>query len=70
MATIENTRGANLTQPFGGFTNMFWSAMTGVSKWNDTRATRKALESLSERELTDIGLSRGEIEAVAKRRAF
>lgn len=33
--------------------------------WNDARATRKALSRLSDRELEDIGLVRGDIEDVA-----
>ena len=33
--------------------------------WNDARLTRNALESLSNRELEDIGLSRGDILTVA-----
>jgi uncharacterized protein YjiS (DUF1127 family) len=36
--------------------------------WNDARATRKALARLSDRELDDIGLSRGDIDAIAARR--
>ncbi len=34
--------------------------------WNDYRATRKALSALSNRELEDIGLVRGDIEMVSK----
>ena len=36
--------------------------------WNDARLTRNALESLSNRELEDIGLSRGDIQTVARAR--
>ncbi len=39
-----------------------------LSGWNDARVTRNALYRLSDRELTDIGLSRGDIDAVARRR--
>ncbi|MDZ7708751.1 MAG: DUF1127 domain-containing protein [Roseovarius sp.] len=35
--------------------------------WNDRRATRNALARLSDRELDDIGLSRGDIDRVASR---
>jgi|TARA_Y100001956_G_scaffold4947_1_gene4487 uncharacterized protein YjiS (DUF1127 family) len=34
--------------------------------WNDARVTRKALSRLSDRELDDIGLTRADIEMVAK----
>jgi len=33
--------------------------------WNDRRMTRKSLNSLSARELDDIGLVRGDIEGIA-----
>ena len=36
--------------------------------WNDARASRKALSGLSDRELSDIGLSRADIDAVAEGR--
>lgn len=35
--------------------------------WNDARVTRKALSALSDRELDDIGLCRGDIESIAAR---
>lgn len=37
-----------------------------VTDWNDARITRKALASLTDRELDDIGLIRGDIDTVAK----
>ncbi len=39
----------------------------GFASWNDARATRKALSKLSDRELDDIGLTRGDIDAVARK---
>ena len=38
-----------------------------VRQLNDARATRKALSKLSDRELDDIGLTRGDIDAVARK---
>lgn len=35
--------------------------------WNDARITRNALNALSDRELSDIGLARSDIDAVATR---
>ena len=35
--------------------------------WYDVRTTRKELNRLSDRELDDIGLSRSDIDAVARR---
>lgn len=34
--------------------------------WNDARVTRKALGRLSDRELDDIGLCRGDIELIGR----
>lgn len=39
-----------------------------LSKWNDGRMTRRALDRLSDRELDDIGLSRADIVRVARGR--
>ena len=37
-----------------------------IAAWNDARITRNALTGLSDRELADIGLERGEIENIAR----
>lgn len=37
------------------------SLFTSLINWNDARVTRKALSKLSDRELDDIGLCRGDI---------
>ncbi len=62
MAAVETTRPA----PFGAITT--YRAISGVtnafgalSNWNDARMTRNALNKLSDRELDDIGLCRGDI---------
>jgi uncharacterized protein YjiS (DUF1127 family) len=34
--------------------------------WNDARVTRKALSKLTDRELDDIGLCRGDIEMIGR----
>lgn len=36
--------------------------------WNDARVTRNALAALTDRELEDIGLVRGDIDLVAERK--
>ncbi len=38
------------------------SLFGGISIWNDRRSTRKMLGALSDRELDDIGLCRGDID--------
>ncbi|MFK7876623.1 MAG: DUF1127 domain-containing protein [Paracoccaceae bacterium] len=40
------------------------SLIASVAAWNDMRNTRKALNALTDRELEDIGLARGDIETV------
>lgn len=45
----------------------FFGAFAAVQQWNDERVTRNALSKLSDRELEDIGLTRGDIDTVAKR---
>lgn len=49
-----------------GFRGIFAPFISAVIAWNDQRATRAALSQLSDRELDDIGLSRGEIDHVAR----
>ena len=39
--------------------------VASVVSWNDARVTRNALSTLTDRELDDIGLTRGDIESVA-----
>lgn len=41
-----------------------------VAEWQDARATRRALNTLSDRELDDIGLVRGDIDDVANGGVF
>ncbi len=67
MAAIETSRPA----PFGAITTYravnALSIVFGTFKvWNDTRITRKALSKLSDRELDDIGLCRGDIEMLGR----
>ncbi len=37
-----------------------------IAAWNDARMTRKALGRLSDRELDDIGLCRGDVEMLGR----
>jgi uncharacterized protein YjiS (DUF1127 family) len=66
MAAIETTRRA----PFGAITtyritSALDRAMSAFVAWNDARVTRRALDKLTDRELDDIGLCRGDIEDIA-----
>jgi uncharacterized protein YjiS (DUF1127 family) len=67
MAAYETSRAA----PFGAITvyrlvqNVVHTAET-MKAWNAARITRKALNRLSNRELDDIGLCRGDIEMIGR----
>jgi uncharacterized protein YjiS (DUF1127 family) len=63
MAAFETTRPAplgalSIFRVVNGVGGMFAT----LGKWNDARITRKALGKLSDRELDDIGLCRGDID--------
>ena len=61
MASITN-------RPLGaGFsaTRILSDLVAKVAVWNDARVTRKALSALSNRELDDLGLTRGDIDDIA-----
>ena len=67
MAAYETTR----TAPFGAITIFRFvqsvnDKLAALAAWNDARVTRKALTKLSDRELDDIGLCRGDIEAIGR----
>lgn len=42
------------------------AAMTAVAAWNNARITRRSLGKLSDRELDDIGLCRGDIDLIGR----
>ena len=66
MAAYDTTR--HTASPMtSGFARALTALVSGVSTWNDARVTRKSLSQLSAHELDDIGLSRGDIDAVARR---
>ena len=49
------------------YSGLFGSLVASVVAWNDARVTRNALSRLSDRELDDIGLNRGDIDSIAAR---
>jgi uncharacterized protein YjiS (DUF1127 family) len=67
MATMKTA-----TAPFGAITvHRIVTALSGVvtkfAAWNETRRTVAALRSLSQAQLDDIGLTRADIEDIARR---
>jgi uncharacterized protein YjiS (DUF1127 family) len=66
MAAFDTSRPAQGF--FGGrLSSLVASAVAMFVAWNDARVTRNALARLSDRELDDIGLCRGDIEAISAR---
>jgi uncharacterized protein YjiS (DUF1127 family) len=68
MAATETTRVA----PFGAISTfrisrIIENTLASLANWNDARITRNALGKLSDRELDDIGLCRGDIDLIARR---
>ncbi|MBU2980982.1 DUF1127 domain-containing protein [Lentibacter algarum] len=66
MASIEFTRTEQVIASNGRIGQFFAPIIAMVSAWNDARITRNALSTLSDRELEDIGLCRGDIERIAE----
>ena len=48
-----------------GAQDFFAQMIASVSHWNQARRTRAVLEKLSDYELEDIGLTRGDIDLIA-----
>ncbi|MEY8841767.1 DUF1127 domain-containing protein [Cribrihabitans sp. XS_ASV171] len=69
MAVLDTTRSATVSFGLvGRFGATVGSILAAVVEWNDARVTRNTLGALSDRELEDIGLCRGDIELVAEGR--
>ena len=66
MAAFDTTR-PSTGLAAGRTASIFTSAFAAVASWNDARITRRALSKLTARELDDIGLCYGDIDAVAAR---
>ena len=65
MTAFETRRRAPLgTTASHEFLSFISTPMAVIKRWNDARVTRKALSSLSDRELDDIGLCRGDIDRI------
>ena len=62
MATYDLHRAQTGGQSFG---TRLSSIYTNILAWNDARITRRALSGLSDHELDDIGLVRGDIDKIA-----
>lgn len=61
MAAIDTNRSAFASTGGASFFTAITSAFTA---WNEARQTRKVLGQLTDRELDDIGLCRGDIDSL------
>lgn len=67
MAVMDTFRIASgPTSIAGRIQGFIANLIAAIISWNDTRLERRALNALSDRELADIGLSRGAIEHISK----
>ena len=64
MSAIDTNRAHGGTRSLGIGSKL----IAAFTAWNDARVTRNALARLTDRELDDIGLTRGDIERVAQGR--
>jgi uncharacterized protein YjiS (DUF1127 family) len=67
MAAFDTTRPATGLSA-GSISSFFINMFSTVAAWNDARITRNSRAKLPARELDDIGLSYGDIDAIAARR--
>ena len=65
MAALDHGRHtANDTFLGGSIGSAVATILGRVTAWNDARVTRNALSKLTDRELDDIGLCRGDIDDI------
>jgi len=65
MSIIDTTRTPSATR--GIIARALTDTLATLAAWKEQRATRDALNKLSDRELDDIGLCRGDIDVIARR---
>ncbi|EIE51141.1 hypothetical protein AL036_01515 [Salipiger aestuarii] len=62
-------QGASVSVEIAAKTSRFVATVAdAIIDWHEARQTRKSLSALTDRELDDIGLTRGDIEMVARGR--
>ena len=67
MAAIDSPRVTLTAGTHGRIGQVFASLQARLVAWNDARVPRNALSQLTDRELEDIGLCRGDIETLAEK---
>ncbi|UWR23373.1 DUF1127 domain-containing protein [Sulfitobacter sp. S190] len=67
MAAFDTTRTTYGVASFASrFVAFVADKAAALIAWNEARITRDVLASLTDRELSDIGLERGDIDAIAR----
>ncbi|MDG2340361.1 MAG: DUF1127 domain-containing protein [Paracoccaceae bacterium] len=70
MAAFDIYRANTLTAAKSGLNFNFISSVIALfASWSDERVTRKSLSTLTNRQLEDIGLVRGDIDDIARHAA-
>ena len=67
MAILDIAQIETVSAPRGVLSKLIASSFGALADWNTSRATRRALLQLSDRELEDIGLVPGDIDRIARR---
>ncbi|WP_121632960.1 DUF1127 domain-containing protein [Tropicibacter alexandrii] len=67
MAAFDTSRPYATTGSASRIGAIFLAAFGAFGAWNDARLTRRSLSALTDRELDDIGLGRGDIDRVSSR---
>ncbi|MAC73800.1 MAG: DUF1127 domain-containing protein [Paracoccaceae bacterium] len=57
---------SDLARSSGKRSALFTNVFAAINNWNDRRLTRTSLSRLSDRQLEDIGLCRGDIDNFAR----
>jgi uncharacterized protein YjiS (DUF1127 family) len=67
MSTIHDSRELRqATAAIGGLSSIVQAIWQSIQEWRERQRARNALQDLSDKELLDIGISRGEIDYVAR----
>ena len=69
MAKVDTTT-AYTTRLAYQAVSFVYNVITNIQLWNESRKTVRVLEKLTERELNDIGLNRGDIYNFARTGSF
>jgi len=66
MALYDTTSAAHGRRSVSSAPGLFGRLRTAFLAWNEARTTRSALNALSDHELDDVGLTRADIDRIAR----